>query len=439
MSDLNDIKSISFSKPLAKTFLREHINSRWLKRPQNSKEYNVEDQTFHNNSQFWGTVLHSPSFLGLRNVTLVNFQIIDWYPRSPGYAFTRKASEARKTAAIFLEEGSEDTYTPTGKEYMLEGGIGSYRFYPFIYQGIKYYLCSATTDQFCHTGVPLAIPEQLIENIDFSKLHNIHGCYQEIPDPIRGYFKHLFHVPMFYFLVENVIPKQNADAPIFINPIVFMRGNNGENMVSYCTCRADQDGALENAAEWLAGYAHRYDAKIITNYDEQLPFFSEAYFSLQHISTDEINLLKLKEFGIPLSQIFMNWEIVMNKTDKSKNISVIGNNNQNIVITDTIKNSFNQIQTSNTSGEIKVLLTDLVTKVEGLCKVLPDEEAQTIKQDLETFTKEATNEKPRQNMLEISLESIKKAAENVRDIGGPILEIVVKLTPLLLTISQQPH
>lgn len=322
---------------------------------------------------------------------------------------------------------------------MVKGGIGSYRFAPFEYHRTTYYLCTATTDSYCHTGIPLAIPEAIIKNVEFSRGYRITGRYQVVPDPIRTYFGHLRGVPKFYFMVEEIQQTGNLFGPVQITPVIMMRSRNGENLVSYYTCRADRAEDLDQAADWLSDYARQYQSEILTNYDEQRPAFENVPFSLQHLTNDELQLWRLKELGIPLEQVVLNQEVIMKKIDQSKKITINGDNTGNAVIAETIQNSFNHIQQSGASEDIKTLLTDLVTKVDEMCKALPEEEAETVKQDLETFTKEAAKEKPREKFLEISVESIKKAAENIRDIGKPVLEIVAKLLPLLLVASQQIH
>lgn len=442
MSDFNSFEHfstgqasdhVSFPKREAVEYIREHVNSRWLKKPADERGKQIGDRVFNNNQQFWETVLQLPSFIGFRNVTLRNFQIIDWYPRAPGYAYTLAAARAQRKAHKHFEKGSSTTYTPTGKEYMIKGGIGSYRFAPFEYKGTTYYLCSATTDNYCHTGIPLAIPEIILENINFAWRYTLIGQYQIIPDPLRNQFRHYQGIPKFYLRVDEVKQAGNVNAPVNITPVIFMRGQAEENLVSYATCRADQADELDNIAEWLAEYARHYKSEIITYYDEQRPAFSDAPFSLQRLTAEELDLIKLKELGIPVSNVTHHREVVMKKVDNSKHISIQGDHN---IVADNIHNSFNQIQSSGTSDEIKVLLKDLVEKVGELSKALSEDEAQTVMRDLETFTKEATKDKPRKKMLDISLESIKKAAENVRDVGAPVFEIVGKLLPLIIAAAQ---
>ena len=121
-------------------------------------------------------------------------------------------------------------------------------------------------------------------------------------------------------------------------------------------------------------------------------------------------------------------------TKVEKNINIHGSNN---VVADTIQNSFNQIQSSGASDEIKGLLTELTKQVDALCKHLNEDEAAIVKQDLETLAKEAAKEKPSKKIFEIKLESLKKAAENIGEIAGPVAEIAVKLMPLIIAAAQQ--
>lgn len=107
-----------------------------------------------------------------------------------------------------------------------------------------------------------------------------------------------------------------------------------------------------------------------------------------------------------------------------------------IVIADSIQNSFNTLAESDVSPEIKALLNDLLKAVNEVNKAVPPEEAksaETMARDTETLIKEATSPEPRRKWHKISLDDIKKAAKDIGEIANPVLDIVGKLLPLLLS------
>lgn len=58
--------------------------------------------------------------------------------------------------------------------------------------GNEFWLCTATSDGYCHTGVPLAIPSQLIERVDFklNYLYKITGQVKFLPEMLEQHFSH---------------------------------------------------------------------------------------------------------------------------------------------------------------------------------------------------------------------------------------------------------
>jgi hypothetical protein len=66
---------------------------------------------------------------------------------------------------------------------------------------------------------------------------------------------------------------------------------------------------------------------------------------------------------------------------------------------------------------------------------MSDEAAKQVARDLETFTAEVTSESPRKQWYEFSIDSLKKAAQDVGEIGLPVLELA---TAVLTILSMKP-
>jgi len=127
-----------------------------------------------------------------------------------------------------------------------------------------------------------------------------------------------------------------------------------------------------------------------------------------------------------------------NVVEKKEKLIEIGDNAQisaPIVIADSIENSFNTLAKSNINDETKGLLKQLLKAINDITKqVSPDyaESAESMAREAADLVKEATRSKPRRRWYEVSIEGLKQAAINIGDIATPVLEIVGKLSPLLL-------
>ncbi len=107
-----------------------------------------------------------------------------------------------------------------------------------------------------------------------------------------------------------------------------------------------------------------------------------------------------------------------------------------IVIADDIENSFNMLMESNIDDTIKQLLSQLLKAVNEVNKQVSSNkagEAEAMVRDVETLVKEVASSKPRRNSYEVSLKGLKQAAINIGEIAEPVLNIVSKLLPLLLS------
>ena len=423
-------------------FLGEHLRNANLQR-QGSTSPSAPDQEFHSNEEFWATVLHQ-RYPILRWVLLNNFQIVDWFPRAPGLYHVDSAEEARREAEHYVrEENGIWFYEPRGKRHMMDGGIGSVRFKPITIEGIECWLCSATSDMFCHSGIPLAIPNYLMEQIgfDFSQTFRITGQVRFLPEFLERHFYHMEKLPQIYMRVDTIEKLKDRREPVRVTPIIFFTSDSVEHLeqranVSYVTCRSDTLEELDRAADWLSHYVSRYGGEIVTNYDQQRPPFQNAPFSLENVMTGNIDLSRLHEFNIQDAVIICDSirkvhveAMTMSKTEVKlgDGTTIFGD----FVVANSIRDSFNKVASSDIPGDQKELLVKLAKEVGKMCEALPKEIAEQATRDLETLTVEATSKSPRKQWLELSVEGLKQAARNVGAIGKPVLELVALIIPLL--------
>lgn len=102
-----------------------------------------------------------------------------------------------------------------------------------------------------------------------------------------------------------------------------------------------------------------------------------------------------------------------------------------LVVAETIQNSFNKLRDSAASPELKDALTELTRNVAEMAKHLPQESAREAARDLEILTKEATSGAPRRRWWELSVEGLKDAAKTVGEIAAPVLASVEKVIRFL--------
>ena len=134
-------------------------------------ESTAPDCLFHSNDEFWERLLNGAR-VPMKWLTLKRFQIVDWFPRAPGLFHSEEGRNARyKCGGLVFEKDLGWFYQPQDKCHLIEGGIGAIRFRPMKVDGVESCLCTATSDGTCHSGVPIAVPDELLARIDFDGNH----------------------------------------------------------------------------------------------------------------------------------------------------------------------------------------------------------------------------------------------------------------------------
>lgn len=280
-------------------FLACHLQSANLLQRPSSREADGERE-YGSNVEFWRDVIDG-SISALRWVRLANFQISGWFPRSPGLFHTQFAAQRRVVADSHLEDrDGARIYDPHGKYSMIEGGLGSVRFQNVKIEGDDCWLCTASDDGYCHTGVPLAIPDRLLRHhrLDSGDRFAIVGRLWFLPVFLSERFNHLLGVPQLYVLVERMERTTPSTGDQFISPMVFFTSRTAEgelqSNVTYVNCLSKGPKEVDAAAGWLKWYTDRYHGEIQTNFDQQRPLFENAPFSLQKVMVGRAELEQLR-------------------------------------------------------------------------------------------------------------------------------------------------
>ena len=123
------------------------------------------------------------------------------------------------------------------------------------------------------------------------------------------------------------------------------------------------------------------------------------------------------------------------EVDKMSNQQITFGNDATIqgdfVVAEKIRNSFNKIETSPVSDELKTLLKDLSQAVSEMAEKMDKEKAEEVLKDFKTFIEEAASQKPRKKWWQLSAEGIKEAAQTVGQLGVSVVMNLDKIVPIL--------
>ena len=192
------------------------------------------DRHFDSNESFWDAILNQAARAN-STVTLQNFFLSEWFPRSPGQFHTPDARRWRESAQDFVfpltdveKRIYEDSapvdpivYNLYGKYCMLRGGIGCIRLKPKLTEAGALWFMSASSTLSAHEGIPVAISESEYNNyIEYINEHGILPCtlsgkLKFLPEPLLSLYQDYTGVPHLYVLAEEVTPSQN---PIQLHP-----------------------------------------------------------------------------------------------------------------------------------------------------------------------------------------------------------------------------
>lgn len=103
----------------------------------------------------------------------------------------------------------------------------------------------------------------------------------------------------------------------------------------------------------------------------------------------------------------------------------------NIAAAEKIVDSLKNVQSSGADPEMKKRLEELHTAVAELIKKLPEDKAQSVTQDLQALSAEATAKSPRRKWYELSADGLIEAATTVAAMSDPVTKAVKAVLALL--------
>jgi len=418
----------------------------------------MADHTFDSNKTFWKYISDQYRIFSGR-VKLENMAVTDWFPRTPGRYYTQNAVETRKRVQpSSMTPNGFAIYEPDMKASLIDqGGLGTLRFKRTSFDGNDYYLGTASSTRYCHTGVPIAIPQYFIDRDEhfFAHKYDLFGTLADVPPKIDALAHYTHNTPHIFLVVDDLKRKEPSKPPLIITPAIlfvseqlaasldpnYKSDDKLATFASYITCASQSKVILDEAREWIWSYTNKYEGRIITDYDEQMPAFPDAPLSIAKVISGQVTHQVINQYmGTyygdivirSLDSLNMSGGTVVNNNKIDFGRGNTFNGKVNATIAGSIQSSFNEtVQSSVMTEELKGLLGQLAQAVAGLAEQLPSEEGEAAASDYKELTKEANKAKPDRRRWEFSIEGLKKAAQNVGAIGQPVIDLAVKIAAIL--------
>jgi hypothetical protein len=266
------------------------------------------------NEDMWSQ-FHSRQLPDTTRVRLEHFHLFEWFSLSPGRFHTNQGRMLRQEAESQLRRDSEGLfYNPHGKAHMVKGGIGAVKLrsrrLPNEHgQPEAHYFMTASSNGVCHEGVPVVIPRRLYADL-ITRLRQegavpvvLEGEMKQLPDSARSLFEtwRLSHVPTLVIHIDRAeeLAQPRGDVSRYTVAVVLsFYGQYQEQpgvYMSYCTLNPAHSSEREQKIDWLKRYVQRYEGQVITDFDEELPEFSNAPFALKRVMNGAIDPLRVEE------------------------------------------------------------------------------------------------------------------------------------------------
>jgi hypothetical protein len=268
-------------------------------------------RNFQTNESFWDEVL-SEGIHANTQVTLDNFFLSEWFPRSPGLFHTGLAWDARRIAessTLPLSDEERRLYESTGppnphvydicgKVKMLSGGLGCIRLLPKATESGLLWFMSASSSMSAHEGVPIALTESLYGSyIDRLTEHGVFPCtltgkLRFLPEPLLSLYRDYTGVRRLYLQIEEIqpVPLDPHDLSPIVSVAVMFESPLYDNCAAYVSFTPGIGGSIWQRLSWLEHYvATFYNGIILTDFDEQMTRFRDAVFSLDKICNGRLS------------------------------------------------------------------------------------------------------------------------------------------------------
>lgn len=344
----------------------------WYMRTEPSAD--APDRIYEKSDAFWADIYNESLRTG-KNVKLDGFRIFEWVPRNPGLYFHQDAERKRQAAQYNLmdireadfdayaqnadapadhaeifrqmtksdEPGRKLIYTPQGKAFMLEGGIGCIRLKPVEFkQGGTYWWMGATSTLAPDEGIPVALPEHLYRQMIDEIVErgyataDVIASIEFVPEEYCDLFGKYHGIPRLYLKVQEVQRSAYEGGYGLVSVAAsFVSDFEGDPRIyaTYVTFEPSTKGARRSAAAWLDEEYVKglHKGHILTDFDQQAPSFGDTLFGLDDILAspdlaDQIYKLREHYGRFDWSMLDeMSFSFVRNEADVMVKIKNTGN------------------------------------------------------------------------------------------------------------------
>jgi len=292
------------------------------------------DRVYSDNESLWTDIL-TERLRASVTITLQDFSLLEWYPRTPGLYWTQGAAFSRAAAQDYLLHSRSShvagekrrkgrnlrVFAPYGKGELLRGGFGCLRLQPQpTAHGNLWFWC-ATSGSVAHQGFPVALSDevytQVIDKIAANAFIRctLIGKLRFLPDSLLPFLRGYRDVPRLYLLVEEIRPALTwvqDHQPISVTGAVsFLSDYEGRTQLyaSLVTFYPQESDSLEEASRWLEEVYVQgmYRGKILTDYDQCMARFANAPFSLDKVlrlglDIEQIEALAMENHRLDMSR-----------------------------------------------------------------------------------------------------------------------------------------
>lgn len=403
------------------------------------------DKQFESNESFWRAIFNQ-QIRSDTTVTLQDFFLFEWFPRSPGLFHTERARHCRELAQDHLfplndmerriYEGTDPVdpvvYDLSGKWNMLQGGIGCIRLKPKPTEAGLLWFMSASSTPSAHEGVPVAINESdYNQYIEYINEHGILPCtlagkLKFLPEPLLSLYQDYTSVPHLYLSIEKISPSRiplqlQGHGPIVSVAVTFLADihyypgypeewwhPDGRDFgAAYISFAAGATGSLARRLPWLDYYVSTlHQGTIVTDFDEHMTRFRGAVFSLDKVCngrldrSEIVNITNHIHIGnadvLIANQHKLSAQINAN-TVKARKVKIMGDVFKNIGAGATIINRSSLVNAMNVAKD--TVDPSVSEALRQLAEFIEQSENQEAAENFNAFTEELQQPSPRKGLL----------------------------------------
>ena len=337
---------------------------------------------------------------------------------------------------------------PNAKNEMVEhGGIGSIRLLPRIIDGTRCWFGTASKNGQCDGGIPLVIPERLLSETgtQWGERVEITGRVRFLQEVGLNEVAATVHdVRPVILFVERITRSGRPPQRTEITPIVlFDTANGNPDFIDragyiFVNCEGGQEFSLDEAADWMNRYATKFNGRVLTNFDEQLPRIAEAPLSYQRLINKTYERTVIQQFlgDVAITRID---NVYHEEIHMGHHISVGGDAIINIDSTLTdVTQSIGSARglDSYQKAELDRMVQSLKEQLDPI-KITNPEECQAIADAVKNATSVASKpiEQRKPKMLQLSADGLISAAKTVSEIAPSILNTAGLIAKFVVGLS----